>query len=291
MEKKLTELDTDGCLYLLIFLGLPETASHPDHQKNIEEENTPSSTLVFENEGIQEMVTSNVAGESDTCSNENKQPSPCEPVSVSQDLSDPDKEQETQVKHVIPDTEKNLETLHNVLSSEVPSSSPLVGSRSSSEVASSALLNTFVDNLVGEEDINGAEKTVAKQLEGNSSDSTAELLEPSVILATPSSISPSKGILKRSIRGCRGICSCLNCSSFRLNAERAFEFSRNQLQDTEVMVLDLVGEISHLKDMLEKYASADQNESYKSQVSAKQNFITVLLSIFTNVITDLLNEA
>lgn len=252
---------------LLIYLGVPETVSHPDLQKNTEE-NTPSSMLVSENEGIQQMASSNVANESDTSSNENKEPLSCERVSVSPERSDLDKEQETQVKHVIPDTEKNSGT---PLGSEIPLSSPLVGSRSSSEVASYALHNTFVYNLVGEENMNSAEKTDAKisaeQLEADSSDITAELLDPSAVLATPPSISPSKGILRRSMRGCRGTCSCLNCSSFRLNAERAFEFSRNQLQDTEVMVLDLVGEISRLRDVLEK--SADHNESYKSQVSAE----------------------
>lgn len=237
-----------------------------DHQKNTEEV-TPSSMLISENEGTQEVVTSNVTRESDICSNKNEEPLSCERLSVFPEQSDPDKEQETQIKHVISDTENNL-------GSEIPLSSPLVGSRSSSEVASSALHNTFLDNLVGEGNMNGAEITEAKtsveQLEANTSDATAELIDPSVILATPPSISPSKGILKRSMRGCRGICSCLNCSSFRLNAERAFEFSRNQLQDTEVMVLDLVGEISHLRDMLEKYKSEDHSESYKSQVSAEQ---------------------
>jgi len=219
-----------------------------------------------ENEGTQEVVTSNVTRESDTRSDENEESLPCERVSVYPEQSDPDKEQETQIKHVIPDTENNL-------GSEIPLSSPLVGSRSSSEVNSSALHNTFVDNLVGEENMNGAEKTESKfsaeQLDAHSSDVTAELVDPSGILATPPSISPSKGILKRSMRGCRGVCSCLNCSSFRLHAERAFEFSRNQLQDTEVMVLDLVGEISHLRNMLKKYNSPDHSESFKSQVSAE----------------------
>ncbi|XP_010488451.1 PREDICTED: uncharacterized protein LOC104766295 [Camelina sativa] len=234
---------------------VPETVDHPDQQKNTEE-NTPSSTLVSENEGVQEMVTSNAAGESDTSSNENEESIPCEHLSVSPEQSDIDKEQETQVKHVIPDTEKNSET---PLGSEIPLSSPLVGSRSSSEVASSALPKTFVNNLVGGENMNGAGETEAKI---SAEQLTAELLDSSAVLATPPSVSPSKGILRRSMRGCRGSCSCLNCSSFRLNAERAFEFSRNQLQDTEVMVLDLVGEISRLRDMLEK--SADQND-YKSQ--------------------------
>ncbi|VVA98541.1 unnamed protein product [Arabis nemorensis] len=268
---------------------MPETVNHPDRHKNIEE-NTPSSMLVSENDGTQDIVTPNVDRESDTCSNENKELLPCEAVSISPERSDLDKEQETQVKHVILDAETNLEIPHNVLVSEVPLSSPhnvlvsevplssphnglvsevhlsspLVGSRSLSEVSKSALDNTFIDNVVGEENMNGAERTEAKT-SADSSNLTAEQLDPSAEMETPSSVSPSKGILKRSIRGCRGICSCLNCSLFRLNAERAFEFSRNQLQDTEEMVLDLVGEISLLRDMLEKYGSADHNESYKSQ--------------------------
>ncbi|KAL0742734.1 hypothetical protein Bca4012_084247 [Brassica carinata] len=243
---------------------VPETVNHPDHKKNTEE-NTPSSVLVSENEGAEDMVTSNVARESDTYSNEDKELVPCEAVSASPERSDTDKEQETQVKHVIPDTEKNLGTPQNALGSEVQFSSPITGSRDSSGVALSALNNICVENLAGEEIMKTDGKNSAEQVEANGSDLTAELLDPCAVSGTPTSISPSKGILKRSIRGCRGICSCLNCSSFRLNAERAFEFSRNQLQDTEVMVLDLVGEISHLREMLEKYNSADHNESYKIQ--------------------------
>ncbi|KFK35965.1 hypothetical protein AALP_AA4G060900 [Arabis alpina] len=305
----------------------PETIDHPDLQKIIEE-NTPSSMFVSENEGTQEMVMPDTARESV------KESLPCEPLSP--ERSDLDMEQETQVKHVIPDTEKNLETPHNALVSEVPLPSPhnalvsevalssphnalvsgiplssphnaLVSEVAlssphnvlvsevhlsspqnalvsevhlsspqnalvfevTSEVAKSALDNTFVDNVVGEESMNGAVRTEAKrsaeQLEADKLNLTAELVDTCVELGTPPSVSPSKGILRRSIRGCRGICSCLNCSSFRLNAERAFEFSRNQLQDTEVMVLDLVEEISHLRDMLVKYGSADHNESNKNQ--------------------------
>ncbi|CAN8258339.1 unnamed protein product [Cochlearia groenlandica] len=243
--------------------GAPETANHLNHQEKIEEKN-PSLVLVSENNGTQEMVTSSAAKEADTCSDKDKETLPCESVSISPERFDTEKEQETQVKHVIPDTEKNLETPTNALGSAS------VGSGSSSEFALSVLTNRFVENLSGEEEImNGSEETEARniqeQVEANSSDLTAELLDPSVILATPPSVSPSKGILKRSIRGCRGICSCLKCSSFRLNSERAFEFSKNQLQDTEVMVLDLVGEIYRLRDMLEIYDSADHNESYKTQ--------------------------
>ncbi|KAG7025965.1 hypothetical protein SDJN02_12463, partial [Cucurbita argyrosperma subsp. argyrosperma] len=65
-------------------------------------------------------------------------------------------------------------------------------------------------------------------------------------------INVGKGIPKQNPRGCRGICNCLNCSSFRLHAERAFEFSRNQLQDAEVVASDLMKELSFIRDVLEK---------------------------------------
>lgn len=64
-----------------------------------------------------------------------------------------------------------------------------------------------------------------------------------------------KGILKRNPRGCRGLCACLNCASFRLHAERAFEFSRNQMQDAEEVALDLMTELSKLRKLLEKSAA------------------------------------
>ncbi|KAJ0235748.1 Uncharacterized protein HA466_0263340 [Hirschfeldia incana] len=245
---------------------VPETVHHPDNKKNTEE-NTPPSMLVPENEGTEDMVTSDVAREPDTFSKEEKELVPCGAVSASPEGSDTDKELETQVKHVIPDTENILGTPQNALGSEVHQfSPPIAGSGDSSEAVLSALNNIFAENLAaGEEIMKTDAKDSAEKLEANGSDLTAELLDPCAVSGTPTSISPSKGILKRNIRGCRGICSCLNCSSFRLNAERAFEFSRNQLQDTEVMVLDLVGEISHLREMLEKYSSADHNESYKIQ--------------------------
>ncbi|XP_047161117.1 uncharacterized protein LOC124831239 isoform X2 [Vigna umbellata] len=65
-----------------------------------------------------------------------------------------------------------------------------------------------------------------------------------------------KGILKRNPRGCRGLCTCLNCDSFRLHAERAFEFSKNQLLDAEVVAHDLMKELSLLRNMLEKSADS-----------------------------------
>ncbi|XP_047956337.1 uncharacterized protein LOC125202060 [Salvia hispanica] len=63
---------------------------------------------------------------------------------------------------------------------------------------------------------------------------------------------PFKGILKRNRRGCRGLCNCLNCASFRLHAERAFEFSRNQLQDAEEVASQLMNELANVRLLLEK---------------------------------------
>ena len=68
-----------------------------------------------------------------------------------------------------------------------------------------------------------------------------------------------KGILKRNPRGCRGVCTCLNCASFRLHAERAFEFSKNQLLDAEEVAHNLMKELSHLRNMLESSADSVNN--------------------------------
>lgn len=81
-----------------------------------------------------------------------------------------------------------------------------------------------------------------------------------------------KGILKSTPRGCRGPCHCLQCSSFRLHAERAFEFSRNQMQDAEEMALHLVKELSYIRNMLEKSA---RNADGHAIVSINQVIDTV----------------
>lgn len=70
---------------------------------------------------------------------------------------------------------------------------------------------------------------------------------------------PKRSILKRNPRGCRGGCGCLNCASFRLHAERAFEFSKNQMQDAEEVAYDLINELSHLRTLLEKSTSGSDD--------------------------------
>ncbi|KAH9605893.1 hypothetical protein KSS87_015522 [Heliosperma pusillum] len=80
----------------------------------------------------------------------------------------------------------------------------------------------------------------------------------------------AKGILKRNPRGCRGICSCLDCSSFRLNADKAFEFSRNQLLEADELAQDLIKELSNLKCMLKKSVTGatDVNQVEKACIRA-----------------------
>ncbi|GMH08053.1 hypothetical protein Nepgr_009893 [Nepenthes gracilis] len=80
------------------------------------------------------------------------------------------------------------------------------------------------------------------------SSSNLEVIVPSKVPV----VGLAKGILKRNPRGCRGLCSCLHCASFRLHAERAFEFSRNQFQDAEELALSLMTELSCLRNMLQK---------------------------------------
>ncbi|XP_073056636.1 uncharacterized protein [Primulina eburnea] len=63
---------------------------------------------------------------------------------------------------------------------------------------------------------------------------------------------PPKGILKKNPRGCRGPCNCLNCASFHLHAERAFEFSKNQMHDAEEVALELMKELARLRHLLNK---------------------------------------
>ncbi|XP_073284209.1 uncharacterized protein [Primulina huaijiensis] len=63
---------------------------------------------------------------------------------------------------------------------------------------------------------------------------------------------PPKGILKKNPRGCRGPCNCLYCASFHLHAERAFEFSKNQMHEAEEVALELMKEVAKLRHLLKK---------------------------------------
>ena len=62
---------------------------------------------------------------------------------------------------------------------------------------------------------------------------------------------PRKSILKKQSRGCKGICMCLDCITFRVHAERAYEFSRRQMSDADEVVERLLKELSHLRNLME----------------------------------------
>ncbi|KAJ1283041.1 hypothetical protein BS78_03G097500 [Paspalum vaginatum] len=76
---------------------------------------------------------------------------------------------------------------------------------------------------------------------------------------SPRKLSPKKGILKRHTRGCKGVCMCLDCSTFRLHADRAFEFSRKQMQEADDIISSLLKEVANLRSLVEK--PAGQRES------------------------------
>ncbi|KAI3716450.1 hypothetical protein L1987_67339 [Smallanthus sonchifolius] len=73
------------------------------------------------------------------------------------------------------------------------------------------------------------------------------------------------GILKRTPRGCRGICNCLNCTSFRLHAERSFEFSKNQMHDAEEVALELINDLTCLRSILETTSSSSSLDTAKEK--------------------------
>ncbi|KAG2596318.1 hypothetical protein PVAP13_5KG153200 [Panicum virgatum] len=83
---------------------------------------------------------------------------------------------------------------------------------------------------------------------------------------SPKKLSPKKGILKRHPRGCKGICMCLDCSTFRLHADQAFEFSRKQMQEADDIISNLLKEVANLRSLVEK--PAVQQES--TQAACRQ---------------------
>jgi hypothetical protein len=69
---------------------------------------------------------------------------------------------------------------------------------------------------------------------------------------SPKKLSPKKGILKRHTMGCKGICMCLDCTVFRLRADRSFEFSRKQMQEADDIIGNLLEEVASLRSLAKK---------------------------------------
>lgn len=69
-------------------------------------------------------------------------------------------------------------------------------------------------------------------------------------------LAPRKGILKKHTRGCKGICFCLDCVSFRIHADRAFDFSRKQMEQADEIILGLIKELTGLRNLVERSVGA-----------------------------------
>ncbi|RWW38658.1 hypothetical protein BHE74_00056098, partial [Ensete ventricosum] len=65
-------------------------------------------------------------------------------------------------------------------------------------------------------------------------------------------LAPRKGILKKHTRSCKGICMCLDCVTFRIHANYAFDFSRKQMNDADEIIFGLVKEMAGLRNLVEK---------------------------------------
>ncbi|XP_010929839.4 uncharacterized protein [Elaeis guineensis] len=65
-------------------------------------------------------------------------------------------------------------------------------------------------------------------------------------------LAPKRGILKRYGRGCKGICMCLECATFRIHADRAYEFSRKQMDEADEIIVGLMKELANLRNLVDK---------------------------------------
>ncbi|XP_039067650.1 uncharacterized protein LOC120213632 [Hibiscus syriacus] len=191
-----------------------------------------------------------------TCSSNHKVTQSPNQVPESPMIIDSRQEPPLLVKPSASDTNRKEESRpKDVVESPVMSSSSLIDSGLLPR--EDAKLTVCQLPLETEEDcIKSTEKCVnhERQIEADN------LVEASITPAMQSA-SLQKRILKRNPRGCRGICTCLNCSSFRLHAERSFEFSRNQMQDAEEVALDLIKQISCLRNKLEKSAMVAKDQT------------------------------
>ncbi|PON95510.1 hypothetical protein TorRG33x02_086560 [Trema orientale] len=177
-----------------------------------------------------------------------------------------------QVNEIVSDVPSELETSHDLLSStqdsELGTSHDLVRSPQDTGPVVSLFSSNCESSSRDELEISNSNH-LCVETEGNlqrlamESSDVVKSVEADSYCYTPSqhgvlvsseipAVGLKKGILKRNPRGCRGLCTCLNCASFRLHAERAFEFSRNQMEDAQEVVSELIKELSFLRNVLEK---------------------------------------
>lgn len=178
-----------------------------------------------------------------------------------------DLQKEMHFQHVVSGKQSKLETSPEIVVSfeherelPVPILCPETSESSEKDGARTACRELPVTNLLSvgpvEDYISSRTALIddGKPVQANSLDHNSSELD-AIISSGIQADALRKGILKRNPRGCRGLCACLNCASFRLHADRAFEFSRNQMQDAEEVALDLMTELSKLRKLLEKSAA------------------------------------
>lgn len=68
-------------------------------------------------------------------------------------------------------------------------------------------------------------------------------------------MTPKNNSLKKHTRLCIGVCTCLDCASFRLHADRASEFTRRQLLEADDIVTTLMKQLAYLRKIIEKSSS------------------------------------
>ncbi|XP_039120648.1 uncharacterized protein LOC120257095 isoform X2 [Dioscorea cayenensis subsp. rotundata] len=77
-------------------------------------------------------------------------------------------------------------------------------------------------------------------------------------------LAPKHGILKSQAGGCRGPCPCLDCTTFLIHAEKAFEFSKKQMHGADDIIVGLTKELSHLRSLVEKSVVKVEDKKYNS---------------------------
>lgn len=94
-------------------------------------------------------------------------------------------------------------------------------------------------------------KSPPPSLSGSVDFSCAPTCETPSQLGTPASV-PSKGILRISPRSCKGTCICSDCTSFRLQAEKASDFAERQLREVEALAVPLMNELASMRMLMER---------------------------------------
>lgn len=271
---------------MILFLDASVNGHYAKPEKELEQ----PSPLASDNEGIPSNISNgfgfeeNQKNDSDAPSltvltsvndSSNEEPNLISPEHGSEFHTSSNTQESLQVNEIISDVLSELEASADLLSSPQDTGRAVVSLSSDNfesspreELAASNSNQLSVETEEDSPSLAMESSDVVKSVEADSpcyNSSQHEVLVSSEIPAG----GLGKGILKRNPRGCRGLCTCLNCASFRLHADRAFEFSKNQMEDAQEVVSELIKELAYLRNVLEKPAedADDRIVVQASQVS------------------------